>query len=387
MKHDTLKEKGNLRRIRYLEDPEQVKEILDLIRKYDLTVLTCGPYGGEFSSYEAAIKSDKYNSLDNCFIINEKESKLELTTKYYEYPHNTTYVFSLKGEDDVNLITGQRAYCLFNKFFKIPEIKEGILDLDQDTEKYIQSARPILGFNPKFNKQYLKDVYEYDKNSAYSSIQLDKIPDLDNMIDAKGLLIVKENQVGFLRDDFLSMVGPGSPADYIFNLIPTPEKLKEYIKKYYDLKSTLQGQKKKDAKDYLNLPIGYAQRKNPFFRAYIVHSCNKLIEEAIDENTLCWNTDAIFSKVKRPDLEIGSEVGQWKEEKIKKFCYIDHVYQKDDEIPTYRGKPKQFFRAFEKKYGHKFDLLKDNISSVTRENVWIFDLKKLKLVRNDYEKI
>ena len=133
----------------------------------------------------------------------------------------------------------------------------------------------------------------------------------------------------------------------------------------------------------LNLPIGYCQRYNPFLRAYVVHSCNEVIKQLIDDDTLFWNTDAIFSLKRRPELEIGTDIGQFKEIKCDTLSYVGNVYQINDEDPTYRGISKSWFKSFEKTYGRKYDLLKDFDKSISRINYYNLNWKELKLEVNE----
>lgn len=172
-------------------------------------------------------------------------------------------------------------------------------------------------------------------------------------------------------------------ADIKFKLIDTPKKLKDFLIRWYNRKKNSTGNEKLEAKAMLNLPIGYCQRYNPFLRSYVVNTCNKVIKDIIDENTLFWNTDAIFSKVRRPELEIGNEIGQFKEIKCDKLVYVGNVYQINDEDPTYRGISKTWFKSFEKEYGRKYDLLKDYDKTISRINYYDLNWETLKLEVNE----
>jgi hypothetical protein len=120
----------------------------------------------------------------------------------------------------------------------------------------------------------------------------------------------------------------------------------------------------------LNLPIGYCQRYNPFLRSYVVNKCNNKIKAIIDHNTLFWNTDAIFSRVRRPELELGTEIGQFKEIHCNTLTYVGNVYQINNEDPTYRGISKSWFKAFEKEHGRKYNLLLDYDKQISRINYY-----------------
>ena len=374
-----MKERNNFTRCKVIK-VDEVPKIIECIKEYGLKILSLG-IGGEYKTLSQAIRKlgNKEVTLAKYVYINLKDTVLEITTKWYE-GKSCTYKVSLNDEIIVKQ-KGQYYFSILQKYFKIPKIvdKEPWTKyIDEDTGKFALSASPIIGFNPKYNKQELKDCYEYDLNSAYGSIQLDKIPDLQNPI--VGWNEIGPNQIGFVLDDQLTMYKDGY-ADVVFNLIPCPEGLNKFIHKYYKLKKESKGELKSEAKATLNIPVGYCQRWNPFFRAYIVHSCNEKIYKLIDENTLFWNTDAIFSKVKREDLDIGEEIGQFKEIKCESVRYDGNVYQINDEIPVYRGVPKKWFEAYEKKLGRKYNLLLDGIPE--KINIYFWNWKTLEMEINE----
>lgn len=379
-------------RKRAIYDSNEIKDIVALIDYYGLKVLPIGP-GQKYRTKNLALNSKDYTSLANCMLIEIKDTKLEITTQYYKYKElvkkgfaPTTWVFDLNEETDFissghSCFVQLQKYYKFNKITETPEVMEHLKNwYDEETGKFVCSASPIIGFNPKYDKVELKDCYEYDLNSAYSSVFMDKIPDTTSSPRYETTL--KDNEIGFLLDDQLMIIeGKGKYADIIFPLINTPEPIKEFCTKYYNQKKLAKkgSSEKLEAKAMLNLPIGYMQRFNPFVRAYIVHKCNQKIKSLIDENTLFWNTDAIFTLNKREDLDIGTEIGQFKEEKIKNLRYSGNAYQINDEIPVYRGIPKQWFKSFEKTHNRPWNILTDSLPE--RCNVWRFDFNKLKLIK------
>lgn len=379
----------NLTRNRILSDYKEVHEILKLADKYGLKIL----YYGAHETYKTkaeVMHSKEYKSLSGNILVGIKETKLELTTKYYRYKELTkkglapcTWIFNLNEEHDIE-ITGQKAFMEQQRHFKIKNVKEDTTlfnflhrYFDEETGKFVCSASPIIDYNKDYNKQELTECYEYDLNSAYYSIMLDKIPDTNSWRLTTKL---KEGEVGFMLDDQLKLIEkPGLYVDIAFKLMDSPEGIKEYGQKYYDIKKSSTGRTKLEAKAYLNLPIGYCQRFNPFIRSYVVHKCNSKIKSLLDENSLFWNTDAIFSKVRRPDLEIGDNIGQWKEVKIDRLAYNGNNYQVNYEHPTYRGVPKQWFKQFELDNGRPWDILKDTLPPA--KNIWKFDKKQLKVIK------
>ena len=379
-----------LKRKQIIKSAEEINKMLSLIDYYGLTPVKIGR-GQKYKSLESWKIGNNISkiSLSQHMIIELKDTKLEITTRYYEYGVPTTYIFDLNNED-IFIKSGLDCFKEFNRAYKVPKADKYNIDRlnrykNTENNKYVCSASPILDYNRKYEKQLLENCYEYDLNSAYANTLLRKIPDLENPVIAKwpDQIKVNKNEVGFILDDTLSIVNSGYMADIKFKLIDTPKKLKDFLIRWYNRKKNSTGNEKLEAKAMLNLPIGYCQRYNPFLRSYVVNSCNKVIKELIDENTLFWNTDAIFSKVRRPELEIGNEIGQFKEIKCDKLVYVGNVYQINDEDPTYRGISKTWFKSFEKEYGRKYDLLKDYDKTISRINYYDLNWETLKLEVNE----
>ena len=379
-----------LKRKQIIKSVEEINKMLSLIDYYGLTPVKIGR-GQKYKSLESWKIGNNISkiSLSQHMIIELKDTKIEITTRYYEYGVPTTYIFDLNNED-IFVRSGLDYFKEFSRAYKVPKAdKYNIERLNKykntENNKYVCSASPILDYNRKYEKQLLENCYEYDLNSAYANTLLRKIPDLENPVIAKwpDQIKVNKNEVGFILDDTLSIVNSGYMADIKFKLIDTPKKLKDFLIRWYNRKKNSTGNEKLEAKAMLNLPIGYCQRYNPFLRSYVVNSCNKVIKDLIDENTLFWNTDAIFSKVRRPELEIGNEIGQFKEIKCDKLVYVGNVYQINDEDPTYRGISKTWFKSFEKEYGRKYDLLKDYDKTISRINYCDLNWETLKLEVNE----
>ena len=362
-------------------EPEKVPELINCIDLYNLKVLKIG-IDGDYSN----IKMAKYQLNDECSLSNYiyielKETVLEITTKFLEPGRKAcTYKISL-DQKDIAESSGYRYFAIFQQYFKVPRLTDKPQWIDPNSGKFTLSASPILDYNKKFEKQELKDCYEYDLNSAYASVMIGKIPDLDNPIEGRAK--VKEGEVGFIYDEHLTLVKGGidETADIRFKLIDAPEGLKRFANHYYNIKKNSTGREKEEAKAMLNYVIGYCQRYNPFFRAYIVHTCNEKIRALIDKDTLFWNTDAIFSKVRRTDLDIGDNIGQFKEIHCNTLRYIGNNYQIDDEIPSYRGIPHKWMEAAQKKSGKKYNLLTDPIPP--KENVYKWNWQTLELEKNE----
>lgn len=374
--------RGKLKRKRVINEIGTVEELVRLIDKYGLKCLKIG-VNGDFHSLEEAKIQGEYTSLENCIIFQVKQTKLEITTEYLE-GRPTTYIFDLNLEADNSALTGHQAFAQFNRYFKVPDAKTYKIPefdawMNPETGKYVCSASPILDYNKKYNNKETKDVYEYDLNSAYAAVLLNKVPDLSAPVGRDRT--VAKGEIGFLLDDHLTLVYPGYEADVIFKEIDAPQSLKDYINKHYRVKQCTTGRQKTEAKQMLNFPVGYCQRKNPFLRAYVIHKCNAKIRQLIDENTLCWNTDAVFT-TKPLDVPLGTEIGQFKVVKFETFRMRGNTYQAGDEMPVWRGVPKAYFKRFEHNNHRPFNLLTDELDDCVC--LYSFDFKTMKLV-NNYE--
>lgn len=89
-----------MRRIRNLTSVKDVAELIKLIDEFELKVIRCGK-GQKYPSFDIARKSKEFiTGFAGCMIIEEKETKLEITTKYCHTNLGvTTYVFSLNEEN------------------------------------------------------------------------------------------------------------------------------------------------------------------------------------------------------------------------------------------------------------------------------------------------
>lgn len=355
--------------------------ILEILKVYKIEIIYIGPHDS-YNETKIAIANFNYSKYA---IVKENEASLWIETRYYELGYKATrYICWLDGKKRPAVSGLQAFQKLQQHCFKAIHAKnyncEDINKLyDHKTGKYIFSAGPIIDYNPKYENKDLYNVWEYDIHSAYSSIMLDKIPDVNH---PQFNCILKKNQVGFFLDEKCSMLStPGCWAHIVFNLIELNDKQKEYINKLYLRKEyAIDEDEKAECKLMLNASIGYYQRYNPFIRAYIVHKCNQAIKNIIDDETVVWNTDAIFSLKRRPELELGDKIGQFKETQINRFAYKGNNYQINYEKPKYRGVPNSWFPD-------GWNILTDPVPD--RCNSYKFDLEKLKIIKNKefYEKV
>lgn len=117
-----------MRRIN-LTSAKDVANLIKLIDKLGLTVIRCGK-GQKYPSFDIARKSKEYTSLAGCMIVEEKETKLEITTKYFLYKGRmgpATYVFSL-NEENLATLSGQKAFAEMSRADNVSEMLQNLLD-------------------------------------------------------------------------------------------------------------------------------------------------------------------------------------------------------------------------------------------------------------------
>ena len=203
--------------------------IFEILKTFKIQVIYIG-LNDSYNEAKLAINDFNYSRYA---IIKENDTNIWIETRYYELSCKATrYICWL---DDIKrpAISGLQAFNKFQqhcfKAVKASQYNIPILDRYWDIEnrKYVCSASPIIGYNPKYEMQELHDIYEYDINSAYSSIMLDKVPDINH---PHFNCTVQKNQVGFLLDDKLTMIDTTfSFAQVVFDLIELKPKQKQYI--------------------------------------------------------------------------------------------------------------------------------------------------------------
>lgn len=333
---------------------DEMNAVLETIEKYT------NIYYGEWKRY-------KNMSLATHSFIEDGMVCFKVTTKY---PDLIPCTYILNKDCTSNSLTkGADRYRTLQRYYKVPDFRKNTdpeLDLPKTRKNsFAFASKALVGFNPKYNGKEIY-LYEYDLNSAYSDQMIKMIPDTTKYILYD---IVKEGQVGFMFDYELTMIDePGLYADIIFDLMESP--FKKFVDVWFKKKKEAKTEQEKNlAKEQLNFPIGYMQRTNPFIRGYIIQKCNKRISKLIDENTALWNTDAIYSTVPRPELELGTGLGQWKLEEGM-FRLKNLEYQKVGELPHYRGIPRKWFSV-------DFNLLTDELP--TQGNIYRFNKETFRI--------
>ena len=345
----------------YLKTVDEMNDVLSIVKKYS---------GVSYCSWETG-RAQGYSLATSSF-IEDKQVNIEVTTKFYYIGAGisnkltpVTFVFRKDGDIKVHCDPTQ-CYATMQKYYSAPDLSDDkVLNLKKTAKgSFALSAGPLVGYNEKYDNRedYL---YVYDLNSAYAAIMMNKIPDTSTYTLHS---TVHEDEIGFLLSDGLPMVHKGY-ADIVFKLMDSP--YKEFARKYYDIKRNSTGDKKAKAKAMLVYGVGYLQRHNPFIRAYIVNSCNEFIKSRLDDDSILWNTDAIYSRRKRDDLEIGTDIGQFKLEHEGLIRHRGNCYQivESGEV-TYRGTSKSWF-------ADDFNLLTDDIP--TQGNLWQLNRETLQM--------
>lgn len=291
-----------------------------------------------------------------------------------------TYIFRKDGLEKIQDTDGVEAFRILNLYYKVPDFKNdpnipAYVD-ENGKEKFAYSASPFLYYNPKYEGKRVEAV-SYDLNSAYSYAMLQDMP--DTSVPYKSKKIIEGKEIGFMevptesdpdKMDFIPVYKGHS--DYVFPLMESP--FKKFVENWYKKKK--KADTKMKAKGVLNYSVGYIQKKNPFLRAAIIGKCNEYMKNLIDENTIYCNTDSIVSLVHRDDLNIGDDIGQFKIENEGKFAFKGFNYQWNDEIPSYRGIPKAWFKK-------GWDILKDPLPKSGN----VYKIVNFKLERVKYNEI
>ena len=354
------------KRVRYVNSREVFNKMLEIAQKLSITV-ACAPPKRMTLAFNTNMHS----------FINDKARYVELTTRWVtpiykdgidspnseiidcvkrmanEDKYVCTYIYDKDnaGLAHVNDSALRKKINAIYKPFNMVEKYPILLEYSTIVEgKALVSAKPILGSKAQYNKKWI-DAYEYDLNSAYSSILLDKIIDTYNF---RFFSKVAKNEVGFKIQGLDIVMVHSGIADIVFPLIDSP--FKAFILENYEAKKKApKGSRERDiAKGILNHMVGLWQKDNPFLRAYVVLSCNERIQHIIDANkeVVMWNTDAVFSTIPL-QLDIGENIGQFKLEYHGKLAYNGCNYQTEKEI-SYRGISKGDFEE-------NFDITRDEV--------------------------
>ena len=300
------------------------------------------------------IIEEEYNELKPLGLFAYVENRtvnFKLTYKYGTKA--STYCCRKDGEDGKQFTDGLESYSILQHYYKCPDMRQnekickGLL-YDNNSGKFLASARPLLYFNKKYNKTRNYAI-GYDLNSSYPAAMLNPMP--DTSVDPR-TGVVNDGEVGFKEDEEGNFIPvfTGHFSLWVFPLMETP--FTRFVEKWWNKKASSESEEEKlKAKGVLNYCVGYLQKTNPFLRSMIVYYANKRILDIIDEDTLYCNTDSIVS-LKEKNIDIGKKLGQFKVERRGNFAYNGFNYQWDDDVPSYRHISKAWFKR-------GFDILVD----------------------------
>lgn len=357
------------KRYRYVNSLEDMQKIFDIADQRSLVVIDNKPYEhvpgqASMKAYSVVNDGDRYYKITTMYVkdIVDEDGNVQYVDiiKSGDGKYVCTWIFDKTGENTTK-IHPSRVSAIVSHVYKPKNIVKDNPDLFQrDTRgKFVQSARPTIGFNEKYNNTEHYAV-SYDLNSAYAAVLVDKIIDT---YSCRTYDIVKKGEVGFMFNNTLDMRHEGQSADFIFPLIDSP--YKQFAEKYYNLKKTAEkgSEDRALAKQILVIAVGLMQNTNPFLRAYVVNSCNEFIDKLrlkYRDKVCMWNTDSIVCTERIPELEslCGDNIGQFKREYEGLFRQKDCNYQKVAEGTTsYRGIMKCLFKE-------DFNILTDDIPKI-----------------------
>lgn len=230
-------------------------------------------------------------------------------------------------------------------------VKPYIHDLSALKDKF-QDGPNLRYWDNKYRKKIVK-IYAYDLNSAYTFAMLQDWPDTTKPLGPGEL---EENEIGFRHEYVLegdnefqrliAIFNKGEYCEHRFKIMPCPDKVKEYNMKHYKGKSTAKDKPTKDKeKAYLNILAGDLRNINPFVRSTVLTRCKNYVESFFDENTVYANIDCLYSLTPRPELPIGTGIGQFKQELNGEEWMHNGVVHGTNDDPRWSGVPRSWFKG------------------------------------------
>lgn len=257
-----------------------------------------------------------------------------------------------------------RAYAIFARVVKPKEYRENVSNIGP------YQLYPNIKTAIKYDYAIC-----YDINKSYFNAMNNPMP--TEMV-AK-YRCPNKGEVGFTISGHI-VIGPSEfECDYIFKLerIGGLDRYREiYLNKLNNAKTK---EEKKHYKFEINSSVGNLANHNPFLRNMIVWYANNFIKSKVDENTIYSNTDSIVSTVKRDDLEIGSNVGQFKIEHEGPVIIKGSAYQWiNDNKFSNKGVSLDQIALYEKTYNKKFILGEAKPEELANLTLWRFNYEKEK---------
>lgn len=343
-------------------------------------------------------KYDKQSIRQNAYF--------EITPKFYKltfklFKTKYTYIFDRNAEYEEQPDT-LHIMSEFAKASPIQRVSSYMPQYVYDTNKFkegevgyracIGSASPIKDSNKAYRNKATENCYEYDMKSAYGQFLRLQLPDLSTV---QYNTEVKPGQVGF---DWLEstiygfprlimFTEPGAICKWVFDLMESP--YRSWCDNIFkQLEVETDKSKRKKLKDRFRIAVGQLQNINPFWRAYVVESCNQLNDKLRNKDSIYWSTDSIVSATERPDI-LESEF-KWSVKNKGTFKLsgrLDHQW--NNELPIVSGIKKRYIDWYNRTHERQFDILTDTIPNIIG-STYVLDTEQFQLVINpelrNYEK-
>ncbi len=219
---------------------------------------------------------------------------------------------------------GGQAYRALNR--KAKKYNENFEFLENALyEDYIIS--PFDYYNKFYSCKPLEHIYAYDMNSCYPYFLMQELPYGDDLGEGE----ILEDEYGYI--EYITQSGNKSLklrqngyAEHRF------KKKKFQCFTDWAVEGYKKKQKNKDYKIVLNALIGDMKYHNIFIRCTVLDKAEALIKSLQDANTIMCTVDSIISLTPRPDIELGTEIGQFKLE--HEDC---DFYYESNMIKQFRG--------------------------------------------------
>lgn len=326
--------------------------------------------------YNPELNNNTHSGIYTAFLYSGK-SKLKLSYKRGKTWINVQTDLTKDYDDDFKKevsISGTEAYKYFKRFVKFEDF------VPEDLA--FEPCKPFSYVNDKYVGKRIDNCIGYDLNKAYLSF----CKDLKGPIKfLRYNSFPKEGEVGYDINGEMH-IGPSNiMCVYVFTygLIPGMNRWVEVLSKKIDESEDPKYKK------YANFAIGYLVYHHPILRHTIMLKAKFTLESLIDSNTLYSYVDSLVSMVKRPDINLSHNVGDFKVEHEGSFIMLSAgKYQWNTGLDSIsakgvsKGKLINYCKANNKSQeDYKIEDLEFDLDSA--EKPWEFDVSKLLIIRRN----